>query len=62
VPLLGHYRLPQVEINVAYPSRRHLPVKVRTFVDHLVQYFATPQRVMPAGSHDRLDEPARSAA
>ena len=62
VPLLGHYRLPQVEINVAYPSRRHLPVKVRTFVDHLVQHFATPQRVTPAGSHERLDELASSAA
>ncbi|TKC89212.1 LysR family transcriptional regulator [Trinickia terrae] len=40
VRLLPEYRLPQVEINVAYPSRRHLPVKVRTFIDHLVEYFA----------------------
>ena len=39
VRLLADYRLPQVEINVAYPSRRHLPVKVRTFIDHLVEYF-----------------------
>ncbi|WP_207004606.1 LysR family transcriptional regulator [Trinickia mobilis] len=40
VRLLTDYGLPQVEINVAYPSRRHLPVKVRTFIDHLVEYFA----------------------
>jgi hypothetical protein len=40
VRLLGDYRLPQVEINVAYPSRRHLPAKVRTFIDHLVEHFS----------------------
>ncbi|WP_341315505.1 LysR family transcriptional regulator [Paraburkholderia sp. IMGN_8] len=39
VPLLGDYRLPQVEITIAYPSRRHLPAKVRTFIDHLVEHF-----------------------
>jgi hypothetical protein len=41
VRLLTDYRLPQVEINVAYPSRRHLPAKVRTFIDHLVEHFST---------------------
>jgi hypothetical protein len=40
VRLLGDYQLPQVEINVAYPSRRHLPAKVRTFIDHLVEHFS----------------------
>ena len=40
VRLLSDYRLPQVEINVAYPSRRHLPAKVRTFIDHLVEHFS----------------------
>ncbi len=40
VRLLGDYRLPQIEINVAYPSRRHLPAKVRTFIDHLVEHFS----------------------
>ncbi len=39
VSLLRDYRLPQVEINVVYPSRRHLPAKVRTFIDHLVEQF-----------------------
>jgi hypothetical protein len=40
VRLLSDFELPQVEINVAYPSRRHLPAKVRTFIDHLVEYFS----------------------
>ena len=40
VRLLSDYQLPQVEINVAYPSRRHLPAKVRTFIDHLVEHFS----------------------
>lgn len=39
VPLLGDYRLPQIEITIAYPSRQHLPAKVRTFIDHLVAHF-----------------------
>lgn len=39
VPLLGDYRLPQIEITIAYPSRLHLPAKVRTFIDHLVEHF-----------------------
>jgi DNA-binding transcriptional LysR family regulator len=40
VRLLGDYRLPQMEINVGYPSRRHLPAKVRAFIDHLVEHFS----------------------
>jgi DNA-binding transcriptional LysR family regulator len=40
VRLLSDFQLPQIEINVAYPSRRHLPAKVRTFIDHLVEYFS----------------------
>jgi hypothetical protein len=47
VRLLGDYRLPQVEINIAYPSRRHLPAKVRTFIDHLVEHFSqTPNSLL----------------
>ncbi|WJF90131.1 LysR family transcriptional regulator [Paraburkholderia bonniea] len=47
VRLLGNYRLPQVEINIAYPSRRHLPAKVRTFIDHLVEHFGqTPNGLL----------------
>lgn len=40
VPLLSDYKLPQFEIKVAYPARSHLSAKVRTFIDHLIAYFA----------------------
>jgi hypothetical protein len=40
VRILSDYRLPQVEVNIGYPSRRHLPAKVRTFIDHLVDHFS----------------------
>jgi len=39
VRLLSDYRLPQVEINIAYPSRKHLPTKVRSFIDFMVDEF-----------------------
>lgn len=57
VPLLADYRLPQIEITIAYPSRLHLPAKVRTFIDHLVEHFQQqgqptrdPRTVTPARS------------
>lgn len=40
VRLLGDFRLPQVEVTIAYPSRHHLPAKVRTFIDHMVEHFS----------------------
>ncbi|WP_345810732.1 LysR family transcriptional regulator [Paraburkholderia sp. PREW-6R] len=39
VSLLEDYRLPPIEVTIAYPSRLHLPAKVRTFIDHLVEHF-----------------------
>ncbi|MGF6657089.1 DNA-binding transcriptional LysR family regulator [Paraburkholderia youngii] len=39
VRLLDQYSLPPIEITIAYPSRLHLPAKVRTFIDHLVEHF-----------------------
>jgi len=39
VRLLDDYSLPPIEITIAYPSRLHLPAKVRTFIDHLVDHF-----------------------
>ncbi|QQC62876.1 LysR family transcriptional regulator [Paraburkholderia ginsengisoli] len=64
VRLLGDYRLPQVEINIAYPSRRHLPAKVRTFIDHLVEHFnQTPNSLLgEQWIKDGLERPATSAA
>ncbi|MEC5405497.1 LysR family transcriptional regulator [Paraburkholderia sp. MPAMCS5] len=47
VKLLGDYELPEIEITIAYPSRLHLPAKVRTFVDHLVEHFQ-PDATAPA--------------
>jgi DNA-binding transcriptional LysR family regulator len=41
VLLLPDYTPPSIDIYAAYPSRRHLSAKVRTFVDFLVARFAT---------------------
>lgn len=40
VPLLTEWELQRLTINIAYPTRRHLPAKVRCFVDFLVEQFA----------------------
>ncbi|MDE1184132.1 MAG: LysR family transcriptional regulator [Paraburkholderia sp.] len=40
VRVLTDYQLPQIDVTIAYPSRHHLPAKVRTFIDHLVDHFA----------------------
>ena len=39
VPVLQDWELPRLTINIAYPTRRHLPAKVRCFVDFLVEQF-----------------------
>jgi DNA-binding transcriptional LysR family regulator len=39
VPLLDDWDLPRLTINLAYPSRHHLPAKVRCFIDFLVEVF-----------------------
>ena len=40
VPVLQEWELQRLTINIAYPTRRHLPAKVRFFVDFLVEQFA----------------------
>jgi DNA-binding transcriptional LysR family regulator len=40
VPVLQEWELSRLTINIAYPTRRHLPAKVRCFVDFLVEQFA----------------------
>ncbi len=40
VPALKGYRPPAYPISVLYPHRRHLPVKVRSFIDLLALRFA----------------------
>jgi len=39
VPVLREWELPRLTVNVAYQSKRHLPAKVRCFVDFLVEQF-----------------------
>jgi DNA-binding transcriptional LysR family regulator len=39
VPVLREWELPRLTINIAYPTRRHLPAKVRCFVDFIVEQF-----------------------
>lgn len=35
-----HWDLPRLMINLAYPSRKHLSAKVRTFIDFIAEHFA----------------------
>lgn len=40
VPILNDWDLPRLQINIAYPSRKHLSAKVRSFIDFMVDEFA----------------------
>jgi DNA-binding transcriptional LysR family regulator len=42
VELMPQYRSLRIGINAVYPSRKHLPLKVRRMVEFLVESFATP--------------------
>ena len=39
VPVLDEWDLPRLSINLAYPSRKHLSAKVRTFIDFMAEHF-----------------------
>lgn len=39
VPVLTDWDLPRLTINLAYPSRRHQPAKIRVFADFLAERF-----------------------
>ena len=39
VPVLDEWDLPRLSINLAYPSRKHLSAKVRTFIDFVAEHF-----------------------
>jgi DNA-binding transcriptional LysR family regulator len=39
VPVLDAWDLPRLTVNLAYPSRKHLGAKVRTFIDFLAGHF-----------------------
>jgi DNA-binding transcriptional LysR family regulator len=40
VPTLDDWDLPHLTINLAYPSRKHLSAKVRSFIDFMAAHFA----------------------
>ena len=39
VPILDAWDLPRLTVNLAYPSRKHLSAKVRTFIDFIAEHF-----------------------
>lgn len=39
IPVLDDWDLPRLSINIAYQTRKHLPAKVRAFIDFLVEHF-----------------------
>ncbi|MBV8624811.1 MAG: LysR family transcriptional regulator [Herbaspirillum sp.] len=39
VPVLDEWDLPRLTINIAYQGRKHLPARVRVFIDFLVRHF-----------------------
>ncbi len=40
VPVLDEWDLPRLTVNLAYPSRKHLSAKVRTFIDFMAEHFS----------------------
>jgi DNA-binding transcriptional LysR family regulator len=43
VPVLDAWDLPRLTVNLAYPSRKHLSAKVRTFIDFIAEHFERMQ-------------------
>ncbi|XQW85190.1 LysR family transcriptional regulator [Thalassotalea piscium] len=41
-PILTDYHLPSMNAYAVYPANRHLPTKVRTLIDFLIQQLANP--------------------
>ncbi|WP_323118980.1 LysR family transcriptional regulator [Burkholderia alba] len=39
IPILRDFSIPDLEMNIAYPSRRHFPRKTRLFIDHVLEHF-----------------------
>ena len=64
VPLLPGYVPPAIDITAAYPSRRHLSAKVRTFIDFLAERYArNPEwRLAAPGRSARRDGRARQGS
>ena len=43
VELMPAYRSNELGVHVVYATRKHLPMKTRRLIDHLVEAFATPR-------------------
>jgi DNA-binding transcriptional LysR family regulator len=41
-PVLTNYPLKTPHLYAIYVSRKHLPLKIRTFIDHLIEYSQLP--------------------
>ncbi len=41
VRVLDDWDLPRLTVNIAYPTRKHLPARVRLFIEYLVETFRT---------------------
>jgi DNA-binding transcriptional LysR family regulator len=39
IPIMNEWDLPRLTINIAYRTRKHLPAKVRVFIDFMVEHF-----------------------
>ncbi|HEU0202338.1 MAG TPA: LysR substrate-binding domain-containing protein, partial [Burkholderiaceae bacterium] len=53
VRLLPDYEAPRGDIWAVYPSRRHLSLKVRLFVDHIAGLFTGLALPTPARAHSK---------
>jgi DNA-binding transcriptional LysR family regulator len=42
VSVLGDYAAPPIGIHAVFPQRRHLPLRVRLFIDYLKHTYSRP--------------------
>jgi len=67
-PILTEYPLQQPTLFALYAARRLMPPKIRTFIDHLIEYIAAtpfpkaPERIDPEAVHLPWEDAASAAA
>jgi len=42
ITVLDEFAIPDYDVRAVYPQQRHIPAKVRFFVEHLRQIYARP--------------------
>jgi len=57
VSVLDEWDLPQLTVNIAFQSRRHMSAKVRTFIDFLAEHFERMDYHRKWTGFDRISEP-----